>query len=197
MKYLPALSRYGVPSPVAAIVRAVGVSSRTLAIKLERAYPFDKRRPTVVKVTDWLSNLRLEDLTTILGDERRARRVFIELQEAQLGNPGVEKFHENGWDDIEVRGLRFYTDSENIKALQIGVRVLLFREPENPYDPNAIQVLIPAIEQMIGYVDRDYARIIAPALDSGISFKASVSKLTSPTKYFPLGRLFIQILEEA
>jgi len=153
MKYLPALSRYGVPSPVAAIIRAAGVSSRTFAIKLGTAYPFDKGRPTVVKVTDWLSNLRLEDLTTILGDEGRARRVFIELQEAQLGNPGVEKFHESGWDDIEVRGLRFYTASENIRALQIGAKVLLFREPDNPYDPNAIQVLIPAIEQMIGYVD--------------------------------------------
>jgi helicase len=197
IKYLSALSRYGVPSPVPAIIRAIGVSSRTYAIRLGAAYPFDQEKPAILEVAEWLSELRLEDLVTIIGNEDGAKRVFSELQEAQLGNPGVGKFQENGWNDVEVRGLRFYVNRKRIQSLKTGTVVTLRREPENRYDTNAIQVLIPSADQMIGYIDRDYARIIAPAMDSGIPFSSTVSKLVPPTKHFPSGRLFLNILEEA
>jgi HIRAN domain len=46
----------------------------------------------------------------------------------------------------------------------------LVREPSNPKDPNAIRVLIsdkPYTGMFIGYLTRQVAEIIAPALDQG------------------------------
>lgn len=70
------------------------------------------------------------------------------------------------------------------------------REPENPRDANAIKVLVAETQAMIGYLDRDYARILAPLLDEGIKLKATVSKRTSRTEVYPLGRLYVFITEE-
>lgn len=35
-------------------------------------------------------------------------------------------------------------------------------EPENPYDPNAVQVLVR--EELVGYLPRDAAAVVAPRL---------------------------------
>ena len=46
----------------------------------------------------------------------------------------------------------------------------LVREPENPYDPNAIRVQVG--EYLFGYVPRGHARDLAPMMDSGRRFIA-------------------------
>jgi len=83
-----------------------------------------------------------------------------------------------------------------VKSIVAGEQLLLNREPDNPYDPNAIQVLIPAKREMIGYLDRDYARIIAPAFDEGVKFVATVVRLMPQSREHPLGRLYVRVAEE-
>lgn len=196
LRYLSALCRYGVPTSVAAICRAVGISDRTSAIKLADACPLALEPVILEDALDWLAGLRLEELMTILGDDQTARRVFAEIQEAQLGNPGAQRFRKGGWDNVEVRGLQYHTDVDTVKSIAPGEQLILKREPDNPYDPNAIQVVVPATREMIGYLDRDYARIIAPPLDEGDRFAATVSKLTPKTRIHPLGRLYVRVAEE-
>lgn len=55
--------------------------------------------------------------------------------------------------------------------------VVLIRNPQNRYDPNAIEVHVPALgdEAMIGHFSRINAAILAPMIDSGRwRFKSSV-----------------------
>lgn len=46
----------------------------------------------------------------------------------------------------------------------------LVREPENPHDPNAIQVVIA--EYFLGYVPGHIAARLAPEMDSGVKYLA-------------------------
>ncbi len=83
-----------------------------------------------------------------------------------------------------------------MRAINTGDELLLVHEPDNQFDANAIRVLVET-KEMIGYLDRDYARILAPLIDEGITLKATVSRqLPLPTIVFPLGRLFVNAIEE-
>jgi len=196
LRFMPALSRYGVPTPVGAIFRAIGISDRTSAIRLAQAYSSDNDVVNLTEAVDWLAGLRLEQLVSILNGTQRAGRVFEEIQEAQLSNPGAERFRTGGWDDVEVRGLQYHTDLNTVKSIVAGEQLVLNREPDNRYDPNAIQVSTPAKREMIGYLDRDYARIIAPVLDEGVKFMATVARIIPQSRTHPLGRLYVRVAEE-
>lgn len=56
--------------------------------------------------------------------------------------------------------------------------VVLRRNPDNRYDPNAIEVHVPALgtEGMIGHLSREHAAIIAPMMDAGRHFAAHVHR---------------------
>jgi single-stranded-DNA-specific exonuclease len=63
-----------------------------------------------------------------------------------------------------VAGVSFGDRQAIVADLQTGDPVVLRREPTNPYDINAIQVLSQA-GQLIGFVPRALASRIAPSLD--------------------------------
>lgn len=54
--------------------------------------------------------------------------------------------------------------------------VVLVRNPDNPHDPNAVQVHVPALgdDGFIGHFGRDHARPIAALMDSGERLNAWV-----------------------
>lgn len=56
------------------------------------------------------------------------------------------------------------------------VPVLLYRNPENPYDANAIEVHVPMLgrRSMVGHVPRELAAEMAPVMDSGEQLDAEV-----------------------
>lgn len=56
--------------------------------------------------------------------------------------------------------------------------VELVRNPANEYDPNAVEVHVPALgdrHRMIGHIARDQAASLAPRMDAGEQFVAEVS----------------------
>lgn len=79
-----------------------------------------------------------------------------------------------GYDDIDVVGESAYRDiHEELYGQAIGkqrCRVALAREPNNPYDTNAIAVMVVETDgsarRTIGYVPREDAAEIAPSLDA-------------------------------
>lgn len=74
---------------------------------------------------------------------------------------------------IKVKGVTFRDAQRNIKTFgckDIGSYALV-REPDNPYDPNAIRVALAGIVFM-GYVPKDVARELAPLMDEGRGFIA-------------------------
>ncbi|HXG72126.1 MAG TPA: HIRAN domain-containing protein [Gemmatimonadaceae bacterium] len=57
------------------------------------------------------------------------------------------------------------------------VAAVLLREPENPYDPNAIAVHVPALGNRIGHIPRDLAVRLAPEMDDGRHWLAQVEEI--------------------
>ena len=51
----------------------------------------------------------------------------------------------------------------------------LKREPDNPYDNNAVAVFI--CDKKIGYLNRQLALFLAPKIDSGITFHTHILKI--------------------
>lgn len=77
-------------------------------------------------------------------------------------------------------GLNFRPREAKFRAEQLteGETLRLVREPENPYDPNAVQVWAaahetseqhtePRAEAFIGFVPKSWSAIVAEAMDGG------------------------------
>lgn len=76
----------------------------------------------------------------------------------------------------KVTGVTFYTIPWD--EIQNNDRLLLVREPDNAFDPNAIAIHLES-GCHIGHINRVIAADLAPLLDEGaISVECSVSELT-------------------
>ena len=69
------------------------------------------------------------------------------------------------YQSVAVVGVSFDDHQCVISQLRAGDRLVLVREPENGYDPNAIAVMTEA-GNMIGYLDRNMAEDLARGLDN-------------------------------
>lgn len=91
----------------------------------------------------------------------------------------------NSW----LMGANFRDPSakEVVKALAIGEQLTLKRDPENQFDPNAIQVW--AGDTWIGFIERGLAEELAPLMDAGTEYDCEVSGFgTNPLKPFLDGK---------
>lgn len=61
-------------------------------------------------------------------------------------------------------------------AAEPGEPITLLREPTNSFDPNA--VLACVAHHDLGYLSKDDAAVIAPALDEGVPYEARIHELT-------------------
>lgn len=62
------------------------------------------------------------------------------------------------------------------ERLSDGDMVDLEREPDNRHDPNAILILSENGDEL-GYVPREHAKVMAPLLDAGADYEATIKKL--------------------
>jgi len=77
-----------------------------------------------------------------------------------------------------VVGVSFEKRQSVVACLQLGEKVLLIREPENRFDPNAVKVIRQDGRQF-GYLDRYLAAELVVTLDRfGESVLAEVALLT-------------------
>jgi len=60
------------------------------------------------------------------------------------------------------------------------------REPDNPYDPNAIKVALAGIV-FLGYVPKEIAKELAPLMDQGKSFMAFFVSRNEHPSYGTIG----------
>ena len=85
-----------------------------------------------------------------------------------------------------LRGTQFRPEEARnvVMGLTVGEALDLEREPDNSYDANAIKVLSPAHEgeaAFLGYVAREIAESLAPAMDSGVNYSVVVFGFQTPT----------------
>lgn len=81
-----------------------------------------------------------------------------------------------------------------IKKLKTGNVIYLVREPENPYDANAIRV--DCKHGCIGYLSREHASQIAPVMDGGERLRAEVANIWGGTPGKPSRGVWIWLWGE-
>jgi len=125
------------------------------------------------------------DLEAVLSDSRLlVDRLFLRAQDYLTG--GTLGIEDAGAFYTKVVGVSFEGRQDRIRALEPGGRLRLHREPTNPHDPHAIQVLTEAGEQ-IGYLSAKLAARLAPSVDSGVRYLATISDITGGTEERHLG----------
>lgn len=75
-----------------------------------------------------------------------------------------------------LAGFRHYEGRDAWPALKVGDRLELMREPDNPYDANAVRVRWRG--RMLGYVPRRNNAAVARLMDGGAALEARVAALT-------------------
>jgi single-stranded-DNA-specific exonuclease len=76
----------------------------------------------------------------------------------------------------KVMGVSFEGRQDVIAGLSAGARVRLTRDPDNPYDPNAIGVFFGELQ--IGFLRKEIARRLAAKLDAGDRYRAEIGSVT-------------------
>lgn len=121
---------------------------------------------------DLLINALAEAIHGLFEPEYRPGLLFGAI----LG-PDVSKayrfYEESSRFITRVVGIHHHQDPRFLKRLKPGQPVFLVREPENEYDPDAI-----AVRDMkgnsLGYLRATIARQLAPAMDRGTRYLASI-----------------------
>jgi single-stranded-DNA-specific exonuclease len=73
-------------------------------------------------------------------------------------------------------GVSFEGRQDVISGLQAGSELELERQPDNPYDPNAIAVRYGNLQ--VGFIRREIATHLAPRIDAGARYRARIASLT-------------------
>lgn len=98
--------------------------------------------------------------------------------------------------NFNIAGVTFDGRLKNLKHVKYGSKFYLMREKRNRYDENAIKIFVFAEggKKMLelGYVPRNHAAILAPAMDCGVKFEAKfrrkfVDEKTLQCRGFSLG----------
>lgn len=89
--------------------------------------------------------------------------------------PGNRQLTRLGVYWLNVRGASHYQDERVRVMIRPGDRVILHREPENEYDPNAIAVQREGLT--LGYINKGLAKRLAKRLDSGEEIHAVALRL--------------------
>jgi len=96
---------------------------------------------------------------------------------------------------IKIAGMSFNDCQKNIRqwgCADIGTYAVI-REPDNPYDKNAVRVSLFGIHEM-GYLPSSVARKVAPLMDTGRTFLAEFICRNEYGSYQNIG-LTVRIVE--
>ena len=77
----------------------------------------------------------------------------------------------------KVVGVTFDNRQRYIRRTAVGEAVTLERDRYNQYDSNAIKVINAAGNQ-IGHISRELASTMAPRMDNGVIYCATVTSIT-------------------
>ncbi|MDP9110674.1 MAG: DEAD/DEAH box helicase [Candidatus Eremiobacteraeota bacterium] len=79
----------------------------------------------------------------------------------------------------KIVGVSFEGRQDLVAGLQLGHELTLERQPENPYDPNALAVRYGRLQ--VGFIRKEVAKHIAPRIDEGLRYRARIESLTGGT----------------
>lgn len=106
-----------------------------------------------------------------LVEELFARADEILAREEYAGIEEAPSFY------TKLAGVTFEGRQSVLEQLMPGSPLRIERQPENPFDANAVALLDPRGEQ-VGFLNRRLAAVLAPVLDAGVPYDVEVSDVT-------------------
>lgn len=130
-----------------------------------------RRAQLVVRDIVKEGDTRPEGVAAELVEDLFARADELLAREEYAGIQDAPSFH------TKLAGVTFGGRQERVDGLSQGAPLRLERQPENPYDPNAIAVHDVSGHQ-IGFLNRRLSAVLAPAMDAGVDYDVEVSDVT-------------------
>lgn len=98
------------------------------------------------------------------------------------GRPSATPESEGKAHQIEslVVGIKYHRG--HVDGVAPGDSVRFVREPNNPYDPNAIKVTMH-MDETLGYLTTEFAAVLAKQMDAGMCVRAEVSRIVREKVY--------------
>jgi hypothetical protein len=180
-QYLPAMVKFGVPSPSAAWAMSIVVPSREVAVNM--AADFTRRGGgDYTAFRNWLSGLDLDDLRDTYGLRSPLLEDVYGAVIRRTVNPYLRGFQ--GLEaqlplETRIRGATYGERTAAARQVRPGDVLAIQRDYQNVADRNAILVKHEGRE--LGYVPRAVAQLVAPYLDTGVAlFVRALSGGTGP-----------------
>lgn len=86
--------------------------------------------------------------------------------------------------DCQVAGMAYYDGDKCRDALEVNMKLGLRRQPDNPHDPLAIEILFQPIFQTtckeavkLGYVPRRHNPVLARLMDAGKKLEVRINEI--------------------
>jgi len=126
-----------------------------------------------------LERVEAAPVSVALPPPARESNAFVERAFSQAGRYLLDRYATIG-DAMQfhtkLAGVSFEGRQDVIAGLRAGVELELRREPQNRFDPNAVAVFYGNLQ--LGFLNKDLASHLAPAIDEGARYRARVASLT-------------------
>jgi len=93
------------------------------------------------------------------------------VREEYCGIADADSFH------TKLAGVTFEGRQSAIEHVRPGMSLAMRRQPDNPYDTNAI-ALFDAHGHQAGFLNRRLAAVLAPAIDAGVEYDVEITDVT-------------------
>jgi single-stranded-DNA-specific exonuclease len=141
--------------------------------EIDRGGPFGERVRLRLRALD----VPGIDLDAVLRDTGLVVDRLFRRADDFLGETGYDAVEEAAAFHTKAVGVTFGGRPAVVAALRAGDRLRLRREPANPHDPHAVEVLTED-GRAVGYLNARLAGRLAPLVDAGVRYVASVAGVT-------------------
>ncbi len=174
---LPAMLKYGVPTPEATWAHVSGISSRTLATLLGERFAEENRERTPAAFNLWLATQQLETLAEEYGVAGGALREVAGAIVRSRPNQLIDLLEAGELlpRNVPVRLLRSVVPASLRRLLENGDPIYLQRDYDSGVSRNSI--IVAARSRRLGYLPWDLAVALAPEMDRGLVVEATAMHL--------------------
>ena len=173
---LPAYAKFGVRTPAAVILSALGITPPSLTRRLgefwEREFP--KFRRDFGEIMRWFEE---PDFQTLSREAQLADwQIQRLMRSVERGSGGTQLYRRDWTVECDVHGWQYYDGPRVLKTLKIGQELTLEIEPDSLSDEKAILVQTPN-GQKLGYIPWKHKRKFTQRLVKGDLFQVRIRQI--------------------
>ena len=178
-KFLPSMIKFGLPNSIACWVMSLGIPYRKVAIVISSKFQDEVALPySYERFLEWLGRLNSERVKYDFNLKHPFLEDISRIIFTASSNPLLRQL--TNVDELlpfefEIKGIQYENRKIAVSNASAGREVSLFRDYDNIVDRNAIGIKL--IDDELGYVPREIAQILAPEIDTGRRFKATISRV--------------------